>query len=256
MAAPEPKLAGKVAVVTGGGGGIGAAVAEELARVGAAVAVCDIDAAAAAAVARQVAEVTGGRAIPVTVDVASAQSVAAARTEIERGLGLIDILVTVAGLNLSERFAEADGSSWQRVIDVNLFGTFHPCREMLPGMVERGRGRIITFGSDAGKVGSAGNAVYAATKGGVIAFTKTLAREVAAKGITVNCVCPGPTDTPMTQQLGEDNPKLYDALARAIPMRRLGRPEELAATVAFLAGDGAAFITGQAISVSGGLTMN
>ncbi len=255
-ARPAGRLAGKVALVTGGGRGIGAAVVEALAAEGAAVAVCDINADAAAEVAGQVAEATGGRTLPVTVDVASSQSVGAARALVEAELGPIEILVTVAGLNLSERFAEADGSGWQRVIDVNLFGTFHPCREVLPGMVERGRGRIITFGSDAGKVGSAGNAVYAATKGGVIAFTKTLAREVAAQGITVNCVCPGPTDTPMTQELGADNPKLFDALARAIPMRRLGRPEELAATVAFLAGDGAAFITGQAISVSGGLTMN
>ncbi len=243
-------------MITGGGRGIGASVAEVLARAGAAVAVCDIDAASAAAVASAVATAAGGRAIPVTVDVSSGESVRAARREVETLLGPIDVLVTVAGLNLSERFVETDGSSWERVVDVNLFGTFHPCREVLPGMVERGRGRIITFGSDAGKVGSAGNAVYAATKGGVIAFTKTLAREVAARGITVNCLCPGPTDTPMTQQLGQDDPKLYDALARAIPMRRLGRPEDLAAAVAFLAGEGAAFITGQAISVSGGLTMN
>jgi 2-hydroxycyclohexanecarboxyl-CoA dehydrogenase len=249
-------LAGKVALITGGGRGIGASVAEALATCGAAVAVCDIDGAAAATVVEELARQTRARTLPVQVDVGSRQSVRAAVREVETELGAVDILVTVAGLNLAERFVESDCAGWQRVIDVNLFGTLHPCREVLPGMVERARGRVITFGSDAGKVGSAGNAVYAATKGGVIAFTKTLAREVAAKGVTVNCVCPGPTDTPMTQQLGEDNPKLFDALARAIPMGRLGRPEELAAAVAFLAGDGAAFITGQAISVSGGLTMN
>lgn len=241
-------------MVTGGGRGIGAAVVQALAREGASVAVCDIDGPAA----RAVTDSAGGRpgVIAIEIDVTDRASVVAAIQQTEGGLGPIDVLVTVAALNLNERFIESDGAAWERVVDVNLFGTFIPCREVVPGMLERGRGRVITFGSDAGKVGSAGSAVYGATKGGIIAFTKTLAREVAASGVTVNCVCPGPTNTPMMAETLRENPKLGEALTKAIPMRRLAEPEDLAATVAFLASDGASFITGQAISVSGGLTMN
>jgi 2-hydroxycyclohexanecarboxyl-CoA dehydrogenase len=247
-------LAGRIAMVTGGGRGIGAAVVQALAGQDASVAVCDIDGGAAHAIA----DATGGRpqAIAIEVDVTDRASVVAAIERIEAELGPIDVLVTVAALNLNERFIESDGAAWERVVHVNLFGTFIPCREVVPGMLERGRGRVITFGSDAGKVGSAGSAVYGATKGGIIAFTKTLAREVAARGVTVNCVCPGPTNTAMMAETLRESPKLGEALTRAIPMRRLAEPEDLAATVAFLAGDGAAFITGQAISVSGGLTMS
>ena len=241
-------------MVTGGGRGIGAAVVQALAGQGAFVAVCDIDGPAA----RAVADAAGGRppAIAIEIDVTDRPSVVAALQRTEDELGPIDVLVTMAALNLNERFIESDGTAWERVVDVNLFETFIPCREVVPGMLERGHGRVITFGSDAGKVGSAGSAVYGATKGGIIAFTKTLAREVAARGVTVNCVCPGPTNTPMMAEMLRENPKLGEALTKAIPMRRLAEPEDLAATVAFLAGDGAAFVTGQAISVSGGLTMN
>jgi 2-hydroxycyclohexanecarboxyl-CoA dehydrogenase len=246
----------RVALVTGGGRGIGAAVAEALGSEGAAVAVCDLDEASAAAVAERVTATTGARAAAVAADVASGSSVRRAVAEVGSRLGPVDVLVTCAGLNLVERFAESDGSAWQGVIDVNLVGTLHCCHAVLGSMLERGSGRIVTFGSDAGKVGSAGGAVYAASKGGVIAFTKTLAREVAARGVRVNCVCPGPTDTPMTAELLDGNPRLHQSLVRAIPMRRLGTPQELAAVAAFLAGDAAGYITGQAISVSGGLTMN
>lgn len=241
-------------MVTGGGRGIGAAVVQALAGLGASVAVCDIDGAAAEAVA----DAAGGQpqTIAIEVDVTDRASVVAALEHIQAQLGPVDVLVTVAALNLNERFLESDGAAWQRVVEVNLFGTFIPCRQVVPGMLARGRGRVITFGSDAGKVGSTGSAVYGATKGGIIAFTKTLAREVAAGGLTVNCVCPGPTNTPMMVETLRENPKLGEALTKSIPMRRLAEPEDLAATVAFLAGDGASFITGQAISVSGGLTMH
>lgn len=244
-------LAGRVAMVTGGGRGIGAAVAEALAQAGASVAVADIEMSAAEEVAGRLEP----RAAAFGADVADAASVRNAVADVERALGPIDILVTVAALNLNERFVESTGEGWERMLQVNVLGTAIPCHAVLRGMLERSRGRIITFGSDAGKVGSAGSVIYSATKGAVIAFTKSLAREVATRGVTVNCVCPGPTNTPMMQATLADNPKLGDSLTRAIPMKRLAEPVELAAAVTFLAGEEAAFITGQAISVSGGLTM-
>ena len=138
---------------------------------------------------------------------------------------------------------------------MNLLGTIICCRAVLDGMIAAGGGRIVTLGSDAGRVGFSGEAVYSATKGGVIAFTKTLAREMARHQITVNCVCPGPTDTALFAQLGESSEKLHRALERAIPLRRIGRPDEIAAMVAFLISDDARYVTGQTVSVNGGLSM-
>ena len=250
------RLAGRVAMVTGAGRGVGAVVAAALAAEQAALAVCDLDPGSVVEVAEQVAQSCGARTAAVTVDVSDGGSVRAAVSEIESSLGPVDILVTCAGVEVVERFAESDGADWQRCIDVNLVGTFHCCRAVLDRMLERGRGRIITVGSDAGKAGLAGTAVYAASKGGVIAFTKSLAREVASRAITVNCLCPGPSDALMADLLIGQGPKLHDSVLHAISMGRLGRPEELAAAAVFLAADGAGYITGQAISVSGGLTMN
>ena len=153
-------------------------------------------------------------------------------------------------------FVESKEETWRRIVEVNYLGPVVCTRAVLDGMIERGYGRIISMSSDAGKVGSSGEVVYSGTKGGIIAFSKALAREVAAKGITVNCVCPGPTDTPLLDQIAERSQKMYDALAKAVPMRRLGQPADIAPAVVFLASDGAAFITGQALSVSGGLTMS
>jgi 2-hydroxycyclohexanecarboxyl-CoA dehydrogenase len=170
-------------------------------------------------------------------------------------LGPIDILVNNAGIDTIEPFVESVESTWDRLIAVNLKGTLLCSRAVLDGMIEREAGRIINLGSDAGRVGSSGECVYSATKGGVIAFTKTLAREVARHGITVNCVCPGPTKTALLEQVADYSQKLYDSLARAIPMRRVGTPEDVAAMVAFLASEDAGYITGQTISVNGGLTM-
>jgi 2-hydroxycyclohexanecarboxyl-CoA dehydrogenase len=169
--------------------------------------------------------------------------------------GGVDVLVNNAGIDKIERFIDSTPETWRRIIEVNLVGTITMTRAVLDSMLERGSGRLIHIASDAGRVGSSGEVVYSATKGGVIAFAKGLAREVSSKGITSNVICPGPTDTALLDQVAEANEKLYQGLSRAIPMRRIGQPTDIAPAVAFLAGDGASFITGQTLSVSGGLTM-
>ena len=196
-----------------------------------------------------------GRGLALVMDVSDARSVRAAVDEAEARLGPIDALVNNAGIDVIGPFLESREEDWERLWAVNLRGTLLATRAVLHGMVARERGRIVNIGSDAGRVGSSGEAVYSATKGGVIAFTKTLAREVARHGVTVNCVCPGPTDTALLEQVRDYDEKLHASLARAIPLRRLGRPEDVAAAVVFLASDAAAYITGQTLSVSGGLTM-
>jgi len=227
-------VAQRTALVTGGGRGIGRAIAERLTVAGCAVAAADIE---------------GG---DVTMDVTDPGSVAAAIAQVERELGPLDILVNNAGWDELRPFLETDEDFWQRVIEVNFTGCLRTTRAVLPGMVERGYGRIVNIASDAGRVGSSGESVYSGAKGAVIAFSKAIAREVARSGVTVNCVCPGPTRTALLESMG---PKLAEALERAIPMRRIGEPADVAHAVAFLASDGAAYITGQALSVSGGLTM-
>jgi 2-hydroxycyclohexanecarboxyl-CoA dehydrogenase len=244
-------LAGRVVLVTGAARGIGAGIARAAAAAGAAVALGDV----AEATVREVAGALGGRALGLRMDVTDAHSVGAAVAEAEARLGPIDVLVNNAGVDVIRPFLDSDPESWDRLWAVNLRGTLLATRAVLGGMVARGRGRIVNIGSDAGRVGSSAEAVYSATKGGVIAFGKALAREVARHGITVNCVCPGPTDTALLEQVREFDEKLHASLARAIPLRRLGRPEDVAAAVVFLASDAAAYITGQTLSVSGGLTM-
>jgi 2-hydroxycyclohexanecarboxyl-CoA dehydrogenase len=189
------------------------------------------------------------------MDVSDRRSVRAAVEEAEARLGPIDVLVNNAGIDVIGPFLDSREEHWDRLWAVNLKGTLLVTHAVLHGMVARERGRIVNIGSDAGRVGSSGEAVYSATKGGIIAFTKTLAREVARHGVTVNCVCPGPTDTALLEQVREYDEKLHASLARAIPLRRLGRPEDVAAAVVFLASDAAAYVTGQTLSVSGGLTM-
>jgi 2-hydroxycyclohexanecarboxyl-CoA dehydrogenase len=247
-------LQGRTALVTGGARGIGAEICRALAAAGAAVAVCDIDEAAARATAAAL-ERGGARAAAFGTDVSDSRSVAAALDGVAAALGAVDVLVNNAGIDRIERFVESKEETWDRLLAVNLKGTLICCRAVLDSMLARGSGRIINIGSDAGRVGSTGEAVYSATKGGIIAFTKTLAREVARSGIAVNCVCPGPTDTDLLAQVKAYDERLYEGLARGIPMRRLGRPADVAALVVFLAGDEAAYITGQTISVNGGLTM-
>jgi 2-hydroxycyclohexanecarboxyl-CoA dehydrogenase len=242
-------------MVTGAGRGIGEAIAEALAAEGAAVAVCDLDGTAAAKAAAGIAERHGAHAVGAEVDIADSAAVRAAVRQVALALGPPDILVNNAGIDVIELFADSAEATWDKIIAVNLRGTITVTRAVLDGMIERGSGRIIHIASDAGRVGSSGEVVYSATKGGVIAFGKALAREVARHGITVNSVCPGPTDTALLDQVAAYSQKLRDGLARAIPLGRVGQPADISGAVAFLASDEAGYITGQTLSVSGGLTM-
>jgi 2-hydroxycyclohexanecarboxyl-CoA dehydrogenase len=244
-------LGGKVAFVTGAGRGIGKAIARRLAEEGCKVALADLDEKSARASAGEI----GAGSIGLAIDVARLENVRAAVGEADRRLGPIDVLVNNAGWDKPEPFVQNSEETWDKIIAIDLRGPINCCRAVLDSMAARGRGRIVSISSDAGRVGSSGEAVYSGAKGGVIAFSKTLAREMARHNITVNCVCPGPTDTPMLQELAAHNPKLHEALKRAVPLRRVAAPEDIASAVAFLASDDASYITGQALSVSGGLTM-
>jgi 2-hydroxycyclohexanecarboxyl-CoA dehydrogenase len=242
-------------LVTGGGGGIGSAIGAQLVADGHSVALADLDFDAARKAAGRIAE-AGGRAAPFELDVTDGGSVSKAISAVERELGPIEILVNNAGWDELKPFVETDEDFWDRIIEINFKGCLHTTSELLPGMVERGYGRIVNIASDAARVGSSMESVYAGAKGAVISFTKTIAREAARGGVTANVVCPGPTRTPMLDRMvAEGGEKLIDALIRAVPMRRLAEPEDIAGAVAFLASDRASFVTGQTLSVSGGLTM-
>jgi 2-hydroxycyclohexanecarboxyl-CoA dehydrogenase len=247
----------RVALVTGGASGIGLAIAQALAQDGHAVAVADLQAASAQDAATRITG-DGGRAVGVSMDVASSEAVLAGIAEATEQLGSIDILVNCAGWDDLMPFVKTDEALWDKVIEINYKGVLRTTRAVLPGMIERGYGRLVNIGSDAGRVGSSMEAVYAGAKGGVIAFSKTVAREVARKGITANVVCPGPTDTPMLRGVVDAAPdadKIIAAMTAGVAMKRLGQPSEVAAAVAFFAREDAGFITGQTLSVSGGLTM-
>jgi 2-hydroxycyclohexanecarboxyl-CoA dehydrogenase len=242
----------RVALVTGGARGIGRAIALELAAAGCAVAVGDLLVDEAEAVASEI----GRNAIAVPLDITDGAAVAAAVASIGERLGPVDIAVNNAGWDELRPFLETDEPFWDRVIDINYKGCLRVTKAVLPGMTERSWGRLVNIASDAGRVGSSLESVYAGAKGGVIAFTKTVAREVARSGVTANCVCPGPTRTPLLEGMaGEGGERFVDARTRAVPMRRLGEPEDIAAAVAFLASERAGYVTGQTLSVSGGLTM-
>ncbi len=245
-----------VALVTGAGRGIGRAIALRLAKAGMAVGVTDVDAASADAVAGEIRRARG-RALGAAGDVTSLDTMRGAVRAVEQELGPIDALVNNAGWDKMELFLDNDPALWDRLIAINYKGVLNTTRAVLEGMATRGGGRVVSIASDAGRVGSTGEAVYSGCKAGIIGFSKALAREVAAKGITVNVVCPGPTDTALLAEVGTTprGAKIVAAMHRAIPLGRIGQPEDVVGAVAFLVSDEAAFVTGQVLSVSGGLSM-
>jgi 2-hydroxycyclohexanecarboxyl-CoA dehydrogenase len=241
----------KIAVVTGAASGIGRATAQALAAAGATVVVADIDRTGGEAAAAALRE-TGRRAVFMAVDLTDAASIAGFAEAVAAQVGAVDVLVNGAGWGQTRPFWEGTPEFWNKLIALNLVGPMQLVKALLPAMMERGSGSIVNIASDAGRVGSLGETVYSAAKGGLIAFTKSLARETARYGIHVNCVCPGPTDTPLMAAVPD---KVKESLTKAIPFRRLGKPEEVADAVLFFAGDRASYVTGQVLSVSGGLTM-
>ena len=248
-------MPGEVALVTGGAGAIGTEVCRSLAADGMRVAVADIDREAARATADSL---PGSGHAGLAFDVADLDAVETGVAEVVDQLGPVDVLVNVAGWDRFVPFVDTTPDFWDRVIDVNYRGVLNTCRQVVPSMLERQRGSIVNVASDAARVGSSLESIYSGAKGAVVAFSKSLAREVAKSQVRVNVVCPGPTDTPLIRGMADDlgdGEKFLNALTRAIPMRRLASPEDIAPAVAFLAGNGAGFITGQTLSVSGGLTM-
>ena len=252
------RFEGKTIVVTGGGGGIGGATCRKFALEGGKVAVFDLNLAAAKKVATDIVA-AGGMADAFECDIANRASVDAAVAATGKTLGPIAVLVNNAGWDIFKPFTRTTPAEWEKLIAINLTGALNMHHAILPGMAERRYGRIVNVASDAARVGSSGEAVYAACKGGLAAFSKTIAREHARHGVTVNVVCPGPTDTALLAGVaaGAANPeKLIEAFTKAIPLGRLGQANDLAGAIAFLASDDASFVTGQVLSVSGGLTMN
>jgi len=251
-------LKAKTVIVTGGGGGIGGATSRRFAAEGAKVAVFDMNLEAAQKVADAV-KAAGGSAAAFKCDITNRAEVDAAVAATEAQLGPIDVLVNNAGWDVFKPFVKTVLAEWDRLIAINLTGALHMHHAVLPGMVARNAGRIVNVASDAARGGSSGEAVYSACKGGLVALSKTLAREHARHNITVNVVCPGPTDTALLAGVAEgarDPAKLIEAFRSAIPLGRLGQPDDLASAIVFFGSDDASFITGQVISVSGGLTMH
>lgn len=241
-------------VVTGGASGIGRAIARRLGAEGAQVGILDLNRAGAEEVAGHIRN-EGGRGHGFGVDITDYGAVADALGAFESAAGPLFGLVNNAGWDEARPFIDTGPDLWKKVVDINLYGPINVSHIALCGMAERGEGRLVTIASDAGRVGSSGEAVYSAAKGGMAAFMKTLAREHARAGLTFNTVCPGPTDTPLLDSFDPDG-GLKSALERAIPMRRLGQPDDYPGIVTFFLSDDAAFITGQTISVSGGLSMH
>jgi len=252
------KFDDKTVIVTGGGGGIGGATCRRFASEGAKVAVFDMNLEAAQKVAADI-QAAGGVAQAFKCDITNRAEVDAAVAATEAALGPIAVLVNNAGWDVFKPFVKTVPAEWDKLIAINLTGALHMLHAVLPGMAERKAGRIVNIASDAARGGSSGEAVYSACKGGLVALSKTLAREHARQNITVNVVCPGPTDTALLAGVAEgarDPAKLLEAFRSAIPLGRLGQPDDLASAIAFFGSDDAGFITGQVISVSGGLTMH
>ncbi|MDB5859186.1 MAG: putative 2-hydroxycyclohexanecarboxyl-CoA dehydrogenase [Ramlibacter sp.] len=252
-------LKGKAAIVTGAGSGIGRAIALRLASEGITVGAFDINPQGANETVAAI-EAAGGKALAVPCDITDYAAVTAAVASFESQAGQpTDILVNNAGWDTPMPFLKTDAAFWQKVTAINWFGPLHMTHAVAQGMAARKHGRIVNIASDAGRVGSSGEVVYSGCKGATIAFAKALAREVARSNVTINTVCPGPTDTPAMASFvgtGEQGQKIRDAMVRGVPLGRIGVPDDYPGLVAFLASDDAAFMTGQTISVSGGLTMH
>ncbi|WP_037140352.1 SDR family NAD(P)-dependent oxidoreductase [Rhodococcoides fascians] len=251
-------MSNRVALVTGGAQGIGEGISRRLAADGFRVAIADLNLEVAEQTAKDIVA-NGGEAIAVPVDITDTASVNAAVERVGQELGPVEVVVNNAGWDDFMKFLDTNEDFWNKILDINFKGALRVNHTVVPGMIERGFGRVINIGSDAGRVGSSLEAVYSGAKGGIIAFTKTLAREVATKGVTANTVCPGPTDTPALRKFadssGQDADKVIGGMTRSVPMKRLASAADIAAAVAFFAGDDTGYITGQTLSVSGGLTM-
>jgi 2-hydroxycyclohexanecarboxyl-CoA dehydrogenase len=250
-------LKDKNALLTGGANGIGAAIARRLGEEGCVVGILDLDGAGAEKIAGEI-KAAGGKASAHAVDISDYDAVKRAVETFEVASGPLAFLVNNAGWDRAANFLDTDPEFWKKIVAINLYGPLNVSHVVMKGMAARGFGRVVNIASDAGRIGSSGEAVYSACKGGMIAFSKTMSRELVSKGIIINTLCPGPTDTAILRSFleGPDGAKIAEGLKRAIPMRRLGQPDDYPGLVAFFLSDDAAYITGQTISVSGGLTMH
>jgi 2-hydroxycyclohexanecarboxyl-CoA dehydrogenase len=247
----------RVALVTGGARGIGAAIARGLAQDGLSVVIADVLTKEAGEMAEAINR-SGGTAVAIALDVTDSASVEVGVGKARERFGQIDVLVNNAGWDQLKLFVDTDEAFWEQILDVNFKGGLRMTRAILPEMIQRRWGRVVNISSDAARVGSSLESVYAGAKAAVIAFTKTVAREAARSGVTANVVCPGPTDTPLLREVAAGRAGgdiVLERMAKSVPMKRIAQPEDVAVAVRFFATEGAGYITGQTLSVSGGLTM-